>query len=58
MHALKILSVIGSRHPFFKVIFFPLAGHRGIALGHSPSSLHPPTTNICCKSASPKPNCL
>lgn len=48
----------GSRHSFFKWFFFPLTGHRGIALGHSPFSLHPPTTNICCKSATPKPNCL
>lgn len=43
---------------FFKWFFFLLTGHRGIALGHSPFSLHPPTTNICCKSATPKPNCL
>lgn len=43
---------------FACVIFFFLAGHRGIALGHSPFSLHPPTTNIWCKSATPNPNCL
>lgn len=42
---------------FFLVIFF-LTGHKGIALGHSPFSLHPPTTNICCKSETPKANCL
>lgn len=50
----------GARHSFFFFLtdFFLLAGHRGIALGHSPFSLHPPTTNICCKSATPKPNCL
>lgn len=52
----------GSRHSFLFffacVIFFFLAGHRGIALGHSPFSLHPPTTNIWCKSATPNPNCL
>lgn len=64
IYALKILSILQCYKEqdipflFFLSDFFLLTGHRGIALGHSPFSLHPPTTNICCKSATPKPNCL